>query len=356
VSSGATALAQQVMTSFDPPGSIYTAPSSINSAGAIAGLYFDGDRSHGFVRDPNGGFTSFDPPGSIYTAPVTIDDQGKITGFCLFDAGGAAHGFVRDAQGGMTFIDTGSGTGKLPSGTFASGSFYFQPASINTAGTTAGTYIYNYPYNTYAHGFIQDQQGGMTLFDAPGSFDTEPRSINAAGFTTGIFYSYVDGTQSFHSFTRDVTGNVTVIDVPSSLGTAAVAVNAAGTITGHYLDADSISHGFVYQLISVPSTLNAAYVGITGQDYVGPLGQLTPDGVPDGHIQLRGLRGIPTKVRITNTSGSVWETPYNGLNWVIYNQYGSSGAADLWLEPSGSSGYHVKVWYSDSTTDEADAL
>src|SRR5262249_38391738 len=125
-----------------------------------------------------------------------------------------------------------------------------------------------------------DQQGGMTLFDAPGSVDTEPRSINAAGFITGIFYSDVDGIQSFHSFTRDAGGSVTVFDVPSSLGTAAVAINAAGTITGQYLDTNSISHGFVYQpigvqligaqLIDVTSSLKASYLGITGQDNVGP--------------------------------------------------------------------------------------
>jgi hypothetical protein len=102
------------------------------------------------------------------------------------------------------------------------------------------------------------------------------------------------------------------------------------------------------------STLKASFLGVTGQDYVGPMGQLTPDGVPDWHIQLQGLRGTPTKVQITSTPGGVWQTPFNGVNWIIFAQYGTGGAGDLWFEPWGVPGFHVKVWYSDNTTDEAD--
>jgi hypothetical protein len=102
------------------------------------------------------------------------------------------------------------------------------------------------------------------------------------------------------------------------------------------------------------STLKASFIGATGEDYVGMLNQLTADGVPDWHIQLQGLRGIPVKVRITSTAGGAWEVPYNGSNWIIFAQYGSSGTGDLWFDPWSSPGFHVKVWYSDSTTDEAD--
>jgi hypothetical protein len=104
-----------------------------------------------------------------------------------------------------------------------------------------------------------------------------------------------------------------------------------------------------------PASLKASYLGVTGQDYVGPQGQVTPDGVPDWHIQLQGLRGTPVQVQITSTAGGVWQTPYNGVNWVISAQYGASGSGDLFFEPWSTPGFHVKVWYSDSTTDEADA-
>jgi hypothetical protein len=103
-------------------------------------------------------------------------------------------------------------------------------------------------------------------------------------------------------------------------------------------------------------TLRASYLGVTGQDYVGPEGTLTPNGIADWHIRLSGLRGIPTKIQITSNTGGVWEIPYNGSNWVIYTQFGASGTGDLWYEPWFSQTFHVRVWYSDQTTDEADAL
>jgi fibronectin type 3 domain-containing protein len=105
---------------------------------------------------------------------------------------------------------------------------------------------------------------------------------------------------------------------------------------------------------STPTTsaFSVVYLGVTGEDLVGS--QLSPNGNPDWHIQLRGLRGIPTTVRITSDTG-LWESPFNGSNWVILPQYDSAGNADLWFEPWVSQGFHVKVWYSDGSTDEADA-
>src|SRR5262249_57891347 len=91
-------------------------------------------------------------------------------------------------------------------------------------------------------------------------------------------------------------------------------------------------------------------------DLAGSQGQLTPNGVPDWHIHLQGLRSTPVQVRIVSTAGGVWQTPYNGLNWVISAKYGASGSGDLFFEPWSTSGFHVKVWYSYSPTDESDTL
>jgi chitinase len=102
------------------------------------------------------------------------------------------------------------------------------------------------------------------------------------------------------------------------------------------------------------SSLKATYTGSTGQDVTGPWG--SPNGTADWRIQLQGLRGTPTRVQITGSSTGVWEAPYNGTNWVVSAQYAGNGTGDLWFEPwSTPSGFHVKVWYSDSSTDEADA-
>ena len=53
-----------IFITFDPPGSIGTAPFSINAPGAITGKYMTAPAGygaiHGFLRAKNGGFTTFD--------------------------------------------------------------------------------------------------------------------------------------------------------------------------------------------------------------------------------------------------------------------------------------------------------
>jgi hypothetical protein len=106
---------------------------------------------------------------------------------------------------------------------------------------------------------------------------------------------------------------------------------------------------------SVP-TLKATFVGTPGQDYVGPVTPLSGNGNPDWNIHLQGLRATPVKVRITSAAGGAWEDPFNGANWIILTQTDRAGNGDLWFEPWGTPGFHVKVWYADSTTDEVDAV
>jgi subtilisin family serine protease len=102
-----------------------------------------------------------------------------------------------------------------------------------------------------------------------------------------------------------------------------------------------------------PSAFKASFLGVTGEDYVGPW-QIAPSGTADWRMQLEGLRGNPVKIRIWSSSG-VWESPFNGVNWLIFSQYDGGGNANLWFEPWSVPGFHVMVWYSDGTTDEADA-
>src|SRR5438445_727541 len=101
---------------FDPPGSIGTGPTSINSAGVITGNYSDGSRTRGFLRYRLGTFKTFDVPGAItttplpagtyYTTPVGINPAGEITGY-YSDSGGnnSTHGFVRARGDAFTVID-----------------------------------------------------------------------------------------------------------------------------------------------------------------------------------------------------------------------------------------------------------
>jgi Bacterial Ig domain len=104
-----------------------------------------------------------------------------------------------------------------------------------------------------------------------------------------------------------------------------------------------------------PTTLKAINLGITGEDKVGQMNQTTPNGKADFHISVSGLRSTPSKVTITSDTGGIWETPFNGQNWIIATQYDGQGNGHFWFEQYPSKGFHVKVRYADGTTDEADA-
>jgi hypothetical protein len=71
---------QDQITTFDPPGSYSTGPTSINPSGEIAGYYFGptGPTAHGFVRDKDGTIISFDA-GPGLTVPTSINPRGTIT-------------------------------------------------------------------------------------------------------------------------------------------------------------------------------------------------------------------------------------------------------------------------------------
>src|SRR5262249_16275813 len=98
--------AKGTVTSFDPPGSVNTigfafnnqVPVGINPAGAITGSYMDASFVfHGFLRSPKRSFTSFYPPGSILTQPSSINQSGAITGSYYTPGNPFAqqHGFLR---------------------------------------------------------------------------------------------------------------------------------------------------------------------------------------------------------------------------------------------------------------------
>jgi hypothetical protein len=94
VATASIAAIGQSFTTFDPPGSISTTATSINSGGVITGFSIDASRIiHGFVRDATGAITTFDVPNSNGTDPFSINLSGAITGYYV-DASGQ-HGFVR---------------------------------------------------------------------------------------------------------------------------------------------------------------------------------------------------------------------------------------------------------------------
>jgi len=80
---------------IDVPGALYTAPTGINPAGAISGVYDYADVvNHGFLRTGDGTFTTFDPPGSVDTYPTGMNAEGVVVGN-YSKASGIEHGFLR---------------------------------------------------------------------------------------------------------------------------------------------------------------------------------------------------------------------------------------------------------------------
>ena len=86
-----------------------TIPININSAGDVTGVYLGASNfplAHGFVRTANGTLTEFDAPGAGTdttegTFPSSINTAGAVAGTYI-DANEAYHGFVRAANGTIT--------------------------------------------------------------------------------------------------------------------------------------------------------------------------------------------------------------------------------------------------------------
>ena len=109
---------------FDAPGA-GTGPGqgtrayAVNPDGTIAGFFFDSlTVGHGYVRSRNGVITVFDAPGAgtgpgqgtIVFSPEILSNEGEIAGHYI-DSGGASHGFLRDENGVITTFDApGAGT------------------------------------------------------------------------------------------------------------------------------------------------------------------------------------------------------------------------------------------------------
>jgi hypothetical protein len=105
-----------------------------------------------------------------------------------------------------------------------------------------------------SHGFLRNENGTFTTFDAPdagsvpGSFEgTYPFGINMNGAITGW---YVDGADVNHGFVRDKHGAFTEFDVPGAgtdpgQGPYVFSIAPNGAVTGYSFDPNNVVHGFV---------------------------------------------------------------------------------------------------------------
>jgi hypothetical protein len=275
-------LSAQTITTFDAPGAGRgpfqgTYATNSDPSGTIIGISVDANNvRHGFIRSQDGSFIIFDAPGAgtgAYqgTRAYSINPSGTFTGH-FTDSVDAAHGYVRSNQGVITVFDApGAGTGP-GQGTFPA----FSPLLINPNGAITGYYIDS---AFVRHGFLRDENGVITTFDAPGAGTgagqgTQSFAISPGGELTGFYF---DGTNAVHGFLRDEEGIITTFDVPGAgtgpgQGTYGGGFTPDGIIMGVLIDADDVSHGFLLDKNGAVTTFDAPDAG-TAPHQVAPYPQ-----------------------------------------------------------------------------------
>jgi predicted membrane protein len=234
---------------FDPAGSTWTYPTSINNFGTIVGIYEDGLQVvHGFVRTRNGGITTIDVPGSILTFVFDINDLGVITGWYLAATNNFFYGFVREPNGPYITIEGPNGAGTT---------FCFV---VNTKGEAGCQYGADFTDgHQFWRGLLHHRDGSNDVFDGPGVADNtscqgwpsgteigEYRSLTSAGVISG---HWEDANCQIHGFVRGPGGRMETFSLPPSdigaLTESTNSINEFGTVVGFITDVNYILRGYV---------------------------------------------------------------------------------------------------------------
>lgn len=229
-------LEKGIFTTFDPPGSVYTAPIWISPQGTIVGGYYDSDFvQHGFIL-AGGAYSVVDYPGAVSTQLDGISPSGEIVGTYNKSASdlinGIYHSFIL-SKGVFTSFDPPN-SGNPP------GSGNSSTSSVNPSGVIVGNYALLSP-NVF-HGF-QLSGGTYTTIDYPNASSTFVGANNPAGTIVG---AWTDASGNVHGFILS-GGKFTSFDYPGADGgfTGPGGISANGVIVGAYLDSAGLSHGFV---------------------------------------------------------------------------------------------------------------
>jgi len=215
-----------------------TYPQSINSSGAVTGIFQGSDEVfHGFVREPNGSFVIInlkEAGTAAYqgTFPTSINDRGQVAGV-YFDSSNGEHGFLRNCDGSViTFDDPNANAGTM--------------VALEEALNSGGAIIGWYNVGNVAYGFLREPDGLFKTIEPDTSSPfTVVGGINRTSSATGYF---ADTSGVLHGFLRKPSGSTAIFDVPGPEavgGTAAFTLNASDEITGVYVDSNNANHGFV---------------------------------------------------------------------------------------------------------------
>ncbi len=253
------ALAKPTIVEFDPDGSIETSVStnSIDKKGNIAGSYCCDGQSGveaGFIRHPNGTYTTVGP--SDYDVfGIALAAGGLATG--AIETGGA---FIDDSKGHITKFAPPGESDEM--GTF--------PRDISADGTVFG---YFGATDGLWHGFVRDNAGNFTLFDAPkagtdGTSEKAGTFVSAASDTGEIVGWSVDDSLVAHAYLRSPNGKFKMLNLSKGQKSShAYSVNKRGTVGGSYIDVNGITHGFLLDKkgnVTVVDIKDATYLQISG--------------------------------------------------------------------------------------------
>lgn len=213
---------------FDVPGSDLTG--AMNNSGVVTGSYAVGDRTHGFVRSPEGTLTTFEAVTGAWTHPHAINESGVIAGYVEVPIGTGVNyqGFYREPNGQVTVF-------LVPNADVA-------VSTINGSGAMGGLIYSNVGKPT--QGFTRDLGGSTQLIDLPNLQWLQFATLNDRGDIAGI--AQVDDTSPTPvslGFVRTADGSLSTFAPPPTSRTrlariqlTSMAMNNTGTVVGSVLD------------------------------------------------------------------------------------------------------------------------
>jgi len=164
-------------TTLDFPGAAGTTLTGLNPSGKMSGFSCsdpacgttgNSSTNHSFLVTKKGVFTSFDPPGAVSSAASTVNPSGAVVG-AYTDSGGATHGYLR-YHGTFTTID-------FP------GSIFTFAGGNNPEGDVIGAYV---DTAGVVHSFLLSNSV-FTSFDPPGATFSDATGINPGGVIVGLY-------------------------------------------------------------------------------------------------------------------------------------------------------------------------
>ena len=171
------------VVSFTVSGACTTIPSGINERGLIVGTADMGDGCYGpltrvgFLRARDGTVTTFPGlQGWKQIGPDSVDTKGAVVGL-YFEVNGPQWPFIRRPDGVLRRYK-------------ALGDARVFSIALNDKGAITGSYR-----DDRLHGFVQATDGTLTMFSAPDGTDILPIAINRDGWIVGMCGAGL--TQSF---------------------------------------------------------------------------------------------------------------------------------------------------------------